>query len=159
MLAGARASASVSRVNRIVVAAGAIGLLTGTGCAPTPSEPSTAPPVTSPALGAPPPGLPITDGATIAVTANGFDLHDVRIVQGSRLTFTNNDAAPHEILSDPFHVHTDCPEINRVGFIVPGQSRQSDAFLVARACGFHDHAHEGDLAFHGVVYIEERQSP
>jgi hypothetical protein len=159
MLAEAAASARMSRFNRIAAAVGTIGLMIAAGCAQTPSQPSTAPPVTSPALGPPPPGLPITDGATIAVTANGFDVHDVRIFQGSRLTFTNNDAAPHEILSDPFHVHTDCPEINRVGFIVPGQSRQTDPFGVVRACGFHDHTHEGDLVFHGVVYVETRPTP
>jgi hypothetical protein len=93
------------------------------------------------------------------MASNGFDLHDVRIFLGSRLTFINNDSSPHEILSDPFHLHTDCPELNRVGYIVPGQSRQTDPFGAVRACGFHDHAHEGDPAFHGVVYVETRQAP
>jgi hypothetical protein len=68
----------------------------------------------------------------------------------------NVDRSPHEILSDSFHLHSDCPEINRVGFIVPGQSRQTDPFDTTRACGFHDHAHEGDPVFHGVVYVEAR---
>jgi hypothetical protein len=136
-----------------------IAMMAATSCGRSPSEPSSAPPFVSPPPGPAPPGLPITDGATIMVTSNGFDVRDVRVFQGSRLLLTSNDNAPHEILSDPFHLHSDCPEINRLGFIVPGQSRQTDPLTVARACGFHDHAHEGDPAFHGVVYIEAPQNP
>ncbi|HEV8661327.1 MAG TPA: hypothetical protein VGS96_22205 [Thermoanaerobaculia bacterium] len=46
--------------------------------------------------------------------------------------------------------------MNAVGYLVPAQSRASDPLRVARACGFHDHTREGDLAFHGTVFIDAR---
>jgi hypothetical protein len=41
--------------------------------------------------------------------------------------------------SDPHPDHTDCPELNQVGFIQPGQSRQTGNLIEVRTCGFHDH--------------------
>ena len=46
----------------------------------------------------------------------------------------------HEMFSDPHPEHTDCPEINQVGFLSPGQSRQTGNLNTVRTCGFHDHA-------------------
>ena len=97
-----------------------------------------------------------SNGATISVTSAGFSVRDVHILQGSRLTFVNSDVEPHDIMSDPFHVHTDCPEINVVGFLTPGQSRASDPLSTIRTCGFHDHDHEGDDRYHGTVSVEAR---
>jgi hypothetical protein len=142
------------RAARARIIAAAIVAIALPGCQRSPSEASPGEPFTAPPPGPPPPGIPITNGATVLVTSNGFDVRTVRVLQGSRLTFTNNDASPHEILSDPFHLHSDCPEINAVGFLTPGQARQTDALTVVRACGFHDHVHEGDVSFHGIVYVE-----
>jgi hypothetical protein len=108
--------------------------------------------VSSPSTGPPQP----SNGATIAVTSTGFSIREVHILQGSRLTFVNDDIVPHDIMSDPFHVHTDCPELNIVGFLTPGQSRASDPLDAIRTCGFHDHDHEGDERFHGMASIEAR---
>ena len=76
--------------------------------------------------------------------------------QGGQLIFINNDTEPHDILSDPPHIHTDCPEINAAGYLVPGQARGSDPLNRIMTCGFHDHTHEGDAAFAGKVTIEPR---
>jgi hypothetical protein len=105
--------------------------------------------------GPPPPVVP-TEGATIVLSGTGVAPRQVRVYQDSRVTFVNNDLVNHEIRSDPLHLHTDCPELNAVGYLVPGQSRASDPLRVARACGFHDHTREGDLAFHGTVFIDAR---
>jgi hypothetical protein len=78
------------------------------------------------------------------------------VYQGGRLTFVNMDTTPHDVLSDPPHVHTDCPEINAAGYLVPGQSRSTDPLNRIMACGFHDHTHEGESAFSGKVTIEAR---
>jgi hypothetical protein len=32
----------------------------------------------------------------------------------------------------------------------------SDAFPVARPCGFHDHVNEGDTRFYGTVFVDPR---
>jgi hypothetical protein len=41
--------------------------------------------------------------------------------------------------SDPHPEHTDCPPLTQVGFLQPGQTKESGNFLTARTCGFHDH--------------------
>jgi hypothetical protein len=117
--------------------------LVSTGPAPT-SDPG------------PPPPIAPTDGARLSLTSHGVVPKQVRVYQGSRVTFVNDDVINHEIQSDPLHVHTDCPELNAVGYIVPGQSRESLPLNVVRACGFHDHTREGDVAFHGAVFVDPR---
>lgn len=115
-------------------------------------------PAPVPAIAPAPPGLPIGDGATIVVSVAGFSPREVRLFEGSRLTFVNNDTSAHEILSDPLHIHSDCPAINSIGAILPGESRQSAPLLTPRACGVHDHLLQGLAAFHGIVYVEARGS-
>ena len=85
-----------------------------------------------------------------------YALDALRVYQGARLTFINNDTDPHDVLSDPPHIHTDCPELNTAGFLVPGQSRTTDPLNRIMVCGFHDHTHEGDAAYSGKVSIEAR---
>jgi hypothetical protein len=134
-----------------------LAALSLSGCQDGHSSPTAAGPAPVPAIGPAPPGLPIGDGATIVVSKTGFTPRDVRLFQGSRLTFVNNDTTAHEIRSDPLHIHSDCPAINSVGVILPGQSRQSDPLFAARACGVHDHLQQGIAAFHGVAYVEARE--
>jgi plastocyanin len=126
----------------------------------TPAQPGTTPAPAAP-LGPPKP----LEGATISITSTGFVLDaasaafrlaDLHVYQGSRLTFVNTDNTPHDVLSDPPHVHTDCPEINAAGYLVPGQSRSTDPLNRILACGFHDHTHEGESAFAGKVTVEPR---
>jgi hypothetical protein len=78
------------------------------------------------------------------------------VYQGSRLTFVNQDNVPHDIQSDPPHIHTDCPEIGGAGFLVPGQAKSTDPLNRLVSCGFHDHHHEDDPRFSGRVTVELR---
>ena len=106
------------------------------------------------------------EGASITITAAGFTLDKtsaaafspkkLHVYQGARLTFVNNDVQSHDIMSDPFHIHTDCPEINVVGFMTPGQTKTTEPLNTLRSCGFHDHDHEGNDAWHGTVIVEAR---
>jgi hypothetical protein len=133
----------------------------GGSSAPAPTAVAPAPTPT------PPPGPPKPlDGATITITATGFTLdavsasafklNDIHVYQSARLTFINKDIQPHDVLSDPPHIHTDCPEVNAAGYLVPGQTRATDPLNRIMTCGFHDHTHEGDPAFSGKVTIEAR---
>jgi len=83
-------------------------------------------------------------------------LGDLHLYQGTQLIFINNDDQTHDVLSDPLHIHTDCPEINAVGFLVPGQARGTASLDRVTTCGFHDHTREGDPAFAGKVTVERR---
>jgi hypothetical protein len=70
------------------------------------------------------------------------------------VTFTNNDSRVHEMDSDPHPEHTDCVELNQVGFLNPGQSRQSGNLNTARRCGFHDHGNPDNAGLKGTITIQ-----
>lgn len=86
------------------------------------------------------PSSPSPDAAaTITITSSGVSTTQVTVPAGSRVLFVNNDARPHNMTSDPHPEHDDCPEINTVGLLVPGQSRETGNMNTVRTCGFHDH--------------------
>ena len=85
----------------------------------TPSSPSPTP--TPMPMPTPTPG----GGTTITVTSSGASPRTLTVPAGSRVTFVNNDSRAHEMNSDPHPSHTDCPELNQVGFLSAGQSRQT----------------------------------
>jgi len=79
------------------------------------------------------------EGRTITITANGATPAALTIVPGTRVLFVNNDTRPHNMTSDPHPEHNLCPEINTVGLLTPGQSRETGNLNTVRTCGFHDH--------------------
>lgn len=91
--------------------------------------------------------------ATITITPAGASPKAIQIAAGSRVRFVNNDARPHDMRSDPHPMHTDCPELNEAGFLVPGASAQTGAFALPRACGFHDHNDGTNPAWMGRIII------
>lgn len=56
--------------------------------------------------------------------------------------------------SDPHPTHTDCPEINQVGFLTAGQTKQTGNLTTARTCGFHDHNRPTDASLQGTITIQ-----
>jgi hypothetical protein len=95
---------------------------------------SAAPPSPSP-----PPACGSAASATIVIANNIACPQTITVPIGSQVTFVNQDSRPHEMYSDPHPIHTDCPDLNQVGHLDPGQSRQTGNLVVARSCGFHDH--------------------
>jgi len=80
---------------------------------------------------------------------------NIKVARGSQVTFVNNDNQPHMINSDPHPDHTDCPEINQVGFLNPGESRQTGNMISNRSvCGFHDHNQPTVVALQGSITIQ-----
>src|SRR5262249_17780020 len=92
--------------------------------------------------------------ATVTISGSGVSPKSVQIAVGGHVTFTNNDARSHPIASNPHPVHTDCPEINQVGVLQPGQSRDTGNFSAARSCGYHDHANPSDTTVQGTIVIQ-----
>jgi plastocyanin len=92
--------------------------------------------------------------ATITLTAAGLTPTEVRISVGGKVLFVNNDERPHAMSSDPVQVHTDCPPINDVGTLAPGQSRSTGELTVPRTCGFHDHNNEFDNTWKGRIVVQ-----
>jgi hypothetical protein len=55
--------------------------------------------------------------------------------------------------SDPHPDHTTCPDLNQVGFLSPGQSRETGNLVQARTCGYHDHDVPESAALQGQIII------
>jgi len=111
----------------------------GSATSTTPS-----PQPTSPAGGTP-------SSVVITITQNGVSPKNVTVPLGSQVTFVNNDTIAHLMFSDPHPEHTDCPDLNQVGFLAPGESRQTGNLNVARTCGFHDHDLPLVAGLHGSI--------
>ncbi len=129
-----------------IAAAAALALVLGCGGS-SPTSPS--------GSGGGASGGPGPSGATITIVNGGsLSPNTVTIGVGQSVTFVNNDTQPHQIASNPHPTHTDCPAINALGSIAPGQTKLTDAFSTARSCGFHDHNDPGNAALQGTIRIQ-----
>jgi plastocyanin len=91
---------------------------------------------------------------TITISNNGVCPQNITVPRGTQVTFVNSDSHTHEIASDPHPEHTDCPEINQVGNLVAGQSRQTGNLNIARRCGFHDHLNFENKSLQGSITLQ-----
>ncbi len=136
-------------VAAMVVALTAAACGGGGSTSTTPTTPTPTPTVTTPTTGTP------TDSATITIGANGsISPSSVTITRGGRVTMINNDSRSHDMSSDPHPEHTQCPEINQIGFLTAGQQRTSGNFNTARTCGFHDHNLPDNAGLKGTIVIQ-----
>jgi plastocyanin len=92
-----------------------------------------------------------TQTMVITITSSGVSPKNVTVPAGSQVTFVNNDAIEHLMFSDPHPEHTDCPDINQVGYLFPGQSRQTGNMNIVQTCGFHDHYLPGETSLQGTI--------
>jgi plastocyanin len=122
----------------------------GGGGSSTPTAPSNGGGGTPPPTGGAPPTT-----ATITIGSDGrVSPASVTIAAGGRVTFVNNHTRPHDVASDPHPSHEDCPPIDQVGFLSPGQSRTSGNLNIVRRCGFHDHNDPGNSGLIGSITIQ-----
>jgi hypothetical protein len=96
----------------------------------------------------------LPDTRTFLIVNNAVCPQSLTVPRGSQVTFINNDNRRHEMNSDPHPEHTNCPEINQVGHLEPGQSRQTGNLNVARNCGFHDHINDQNRSMQGTITIQ-----
>jgi plastocyanin len=128
--------------------AAAVALTIG-GCGGGSSSSSSSP--SSPST--PPPGAVATN--TITINNSTATPKNITVTRGSQVTFINNDTQPHFMASDPHPDHTDCPEINQVGVLNPGQSRQTGNMTTNKSvCGFHDHDAPNVAGLQGSITIQ-----
>jgi len=76
---------------------------------------------------------------TFTITPTGVSPKEIILAPGARVAFVNNDSRRHDMSSDRHPDHQECPEINAVGVLTPGQSRETTNLNLIRTCGFHDH--------------------
>lgn len=100
------------------------------------------------------PTTPPVATTTITITAAGASPQRITVPLGSRVTFINNDSRQHEMNSDPHPTHGDCPAIDDVGFLAPGQTKLTGNLTVARTCGFHDHNQPTVASLQGQIIVQ-----
>jgi plastocyanin len=93
-------------------------------------------------------------GATITIANNTVSPAQVTISAGQSVTFVNNDNRAHEMNSDPHPAHTNCPSINNVALLQPGQSKSTFGFSNAGTCGYHDHNQSDTASLQGRIVIQ-----
>ena len=98
------------------------------------------------------PVQPSPDVPIITLSSSGASPKTMQIAVGSRVRFVNADNVARTINSDPHPEHDRCPELNQVGFLAPGHSRETGNFVQPDTCGFHDQAF-ADEAFRGRIII------
>jgi plastocyanin len=108
----------------------------------------------TPAPSPTPTPTPTPGGTTITISNNAVSPQTLTVARGTRVTFMNNDNRNHEMNSDPHPAHSDCPELNDVGFLTAGQSRQTGNLNTARTCGFHDHNQPSVSGLQGRIVIQ-----
>ena len=114
-------------------------VITLAGCGGGSSPPTTPPPSPNP--------------FTFTITSSGVNPKELVVPPGTRVLFVNNDTRRRDMTSDPHPEHTDCPEINSVGLLNSGQSRETGNLVVVRTCGFHDHDDPNNAAVRGRIIV------
>jgi plastocyanin len=97
---------------------------------------------------------PTTATTTITISNNAVSPQNITVARGSQVTFINNDTRTHDMESNPHPEHTDCPELDQVGFLNPGQRRQTGNMNTVRTCGFHDHDQDSVRSLQGTITIQ-----
>lgn len=113
----------------------------------SPSQPTVPPDDGHGGGGTPPPN-------TVTIRSTGMSPITLTIAAGSRVSFVNGDSRPHDIAGGPDPSRPECPELDAVGFILSGQTRQSAVFTSPRTCQYHDHTYVGVAAFTGTIVVE-----
>ena len=97
---------------------------------------------------------PQTNPYTITIAAGGVvSPKDLTVPLGTRVLFVNNDSRRHDMTSDDHPDHLECPPLNQVGVLTPGQNRESGNLVTARTCGFHDHDNPTERNLQGSIII------
>lgn len=102
----------------------------------------------------PGPGGGAADPNTITISSTGaVSPRELAVAPGTRVLFVNNDTRRHDMTSDPHPDHQDCPPINQVGLLAPGQRRETGNLVAVRTCGFHDHENPTVANLQGRIVI------
>jgi hypothetical protein len=105
---------------------------------------------TSPTGGCTPSSIP----NTLVIQNNTICPSTLTVTRGTQITILNSDSRDHQMNSDPHPEHTDCPELNQIGFLTTNQSHQSGNLNIARKCGVHDHSAPDTASLKATITIQ-----
>ncbi len=67
-----------------------------------------------------------TNPYVITIASSGVATpKELTVPPGARVLFVNNDGRRHDMTSDDHPDHHECPALNQVGLLTPGQSRET----------------------------------
>lgn len=70
------------------------------------------------------------------IMSTGVTPAEIIIPVGERVTFMNHDTVPHAVAGGSEPAKPDCPEIDAVGVLAPGELRATAPFVAARTCEY-----------------------
>jgi hypothetical protein len=95
---------------------------------------------------------------TVFITDDGLQPRRLEVSSNAPVTFVNRSSVNRWIRSDPHEPggHTECPELEAIGTLAPGQSGQTGILLHER-CDYHDHLMGENLTsdFEGRIRIRD----
>ena len=91
----------------------------------------------------------------ITITGAGAQSNTITIRVSERVLFTNSDTVDHEMSSDDHPTHEHCPQINQVGYLKPGESRETGNFIRVQTCTFHDQINTQNESLNGQIIVME----
>jgi plastocyanin len=95
-----------------------------------------------------------TNPNVITISSTGVATpKELTVAPGARVLFVNNDGRRHDMTSDDHPDHLECPAINQVGLLMPGQNRETGNLVAARTCGFHDHEDPDNNNLRGRIIV------
>lgn len=95
-----------------------------------------------------------SSGTAVTISSAGVTPVQITVPQGTRVLFTNSDSRTHEMTSDPHPEHDECVEINAIGFISPGQTKETGNLNTVRTCKYHDHSDPDNTRLWGRIVIQ-----
>lgn len=132
---------TTQHADRLTVAALALVVMVGCGAE-------------GPLMDSPPttPSEPIA--RIVTITSAGVTPSPIRVTQGDRVLFVNNDTVAHEMSSDQHPTHELWPAMNQVGFLLPGESRETGNLNDVETITYHDHLDAQNPGLLGAIIIE-----
>jgi len=97
---------------------------------------------------------PSTNPATLVIQNGTICPQSITVTRGGQLTILNQDSSSHDMTSDPHPAHTDCPELNQIGFLNTNQQRTSGNLNTVRSCGMHDHSNPDRASLKATIVIQ-----
>lgn len=95
----------------------------------------------------------VATGRTVTITARGVSPRTVQVRPGERVVFVNDDVVTHEMSSDEHPDHFECPAINQIGSLAPGQTKETGNFVADETCSFHDHLRAFEADLRGTIIV------
>jgi hypothetical protein len=87
----------------------------------------------------------------VRLTAAGIRPQVTHLGASTRVVFVNEDHVDHVIVSAPDLQYGACPEVDVIGRLAPGGSRE---MVLGRAllCAYRSEGHRGERAFEGLLF-------